>query len=186
MTKKGTSHVKEKQWLNIIIVVISAMILAFSLLGKFMNGGLDSHSSEAAATPILNAIDFGPIKITHSANDGWQPDPYISLGKNTPQASNSHITDYSKIAEQWQAILTQRRYQSVPLAERHVNKTYFVQLYFVEQTQPLIVKIELVTVKEMAKETSPQALITFVTSNWQILETGDFINRLLPQTVIEG
>jgi len=46
----------QKQWLNIVIIVISAMILVFMLIGRFMNRAVedaDRRASEQQNKPVV-------------------------------------------------------------------------------------------------------------------------------------
>jgi len=182
---------QESRWLNVIIIVISAMILAFSLLGKFMGSGLDEKPAQVMPLPNLRVIDFGSIKLIND-NQQWRSETSSSSAEVDRPGQQSNLSQktaeqelrYSKIAAQWHQLLEQPAESATSLGSTRVENTYFVQLYFKGRDQALIVKVESVSNKNEASEDHNQTLITFVNSNLQLVKPGSFSKNILPARLI--
>ncbi|MCF6192753.1 MAG: hypothetical protein L3J46_00260 [Kangiellaceae bacterium] len=179
---------KQSRWLNIIIIVISAMILVFMLLGRFLGSGLDEPSSQALPLPNLRLIDFGSLKLVNESNR-WQSDHFLNAKKNDKENSQAKNTvtlnsQYSKIAGEWQRLLEQPASNAVSQVNTKVTVTYFVQLYFEESERALVVKIEGIVDKNESEPHTKRTLITFVNSNLQILESEEFVEKILPASLL--
>jgi len=193
MAKKAKSSSKEKQWLNIIIIVISAMILIFTLLGKFMEKGVNDRPNDllilpsakitpsALPAPTLTSVDFGAIKIVASEKGWRQIASSTDLEKESPAEAGIQDSNYSKIAEQWQVILTRPNDQLVSLENYDVVTTYFAQISLLKQDRPIVVKLELVT-----SGNQRYTLLTFVSANVQLVETEAFLKTLLPPAILRN
>lgn len=135
----------QKQWLNIVIITISTLILALTLLGRFIEKGVDkaenrlaSESSkqtdqQSKAEAISNhlvKIDFGGYQWLLSDGE-W---------RSIPDDENS--IDMSSVIKRWQLVLDE------PLAEAfedviiEPSKGKMVLLYLSNSEIPLVVKVE--------------------------------------------
>jgi len=178
---------KQSRWLNIIIIVISAMILVFMLLGRFLGSGLDERPGQTMPFPNLTLIDFGTIKLVNK-NKRWQTDHFLSAKNNDsengqPEKTVAQNPQYSKLAFEWQRLLEQPANNSVSPVNTTVIATYFVQLYFAGNEQALVVKVESIVDKNKSLLKAKRTLITFVNSNLKIIESEEFLKKILPASL---
>jgi len=47
----------QRQWLNVIIIVISALILLFMLIGRFMSKAVDEAEQKASEQQNIEAVE---------------------------------------------------------------------------------------------------------------------------------
>jgi len=179
---------KQSRWLNIIIIVISAMILVFMLLGRFLGSGLDEKPSQALPLPNLRLIDFGSLQLVNE-NKRWYSNHFLSAKMNNTENSQSEnvITlnpQYSKIADEWQELLEQPANNAESPINTRVIATYFVQLYFEGTEQALVVKVESITDNNEPMQNVKHTLITFVNNNLQIIESVEFLEKILPDSLL--
>ena len=168
------------------------MILAFSLLGKFMGSGLDDKPSQVMPLPILKIIDFGSIKLVNHKQQ-WRSEysstpPVVSQQSKQngpPQEITQQDLRYSEIASQWQQLLDQPAKNATSPDNTVVKATYFVQLHFEGNDQALVVRVESITNKSVTAKNSKQTIITFVNSNLQLVKPGPFTENILPAALLE-
>lgn len=143
--------ITERQWLNLVIIIISALILAFMLLGRFLNVAVDRSDEREIKRleqpplitfekPQLVMIDFGLKKVVLNAENQWIED------NQTEDHNNSH--QLNVIIKRWQHLL------STPFVENKWEQAVSpkvratVLLYFKNKSQPLIIKVEALNSKE--------------------------------------
>lgn len=180
----------EKQWLNVVIIVISALILAFTLLGNLMNRAEDSSTeneqqsvqnqplsaehdrSMSAKTPSLQLrmIDFGEQKVI-LGHSKWQLSPNFNLSDRK----------LAVLVGAWQSLLHQSVNPERKIESVDSLSVQMVQLFFKNSQRPLIAKVELVTDSKGQQKT----MISFQSTGQQIIKSRDFFVKLIPNR-IEG
>jgi len=176
-------NVKTTQWLNIVIIVISGLVLAFTLIGRFMDRPFHNNSvSEQTVInhsigtdirkPLLIAIKiFDDEQLVISlqlAPSGWKS----RLLKDKPLTS-MQITE---TVSQWRALINQPllnesdRQQSVALVSRKI------QLYFAEKAIPLAVTINVSNNQQGELKT----FIQFLSTNQLIVLPAEVFEQLVP------
>ncbi|MDH5433469.1 MAG: hypothetical protein OEY19_05955 [Gammaproteobacteria bacterium] len=128
MVKK---NIKERQWLNLMIILVSAMFMMFVLAGKIMN---DSKIDNEAPTidlqqPELVEIDFGYIRLV-KRNDHWI---------NTQDKLSEDIS--RRIALNWESMLDDDSIESVPNMDENQINSHNVLLFFKDKQIPLMCKV---------------------------------------------
>lgn len=122
------SRLNLSQWLNVVIISISAMLLFSVLVGRMLTPPeqttADSLSEEAVIE--LVQLDFGEIQLVKSQ------------GRWLSTAANISGQRAAQIASHWQRLLTSRESQ---LVERGYAGR-MVLLYFNKRKQPIICKLE--------------------------------------------
>lgn len=154
--KTKPSRLTQRQWLNVIIVVISAMFLLMVLIGKIMNPTSRQIGKEVKFEFSLRHLDFGDIQISR-VKQGWQAD----AGELSPE-------DTDVIAKRWQKLLNLAAEKEVSLPIK--GKT--VLLYLEGVKQPIICKISLV---------GEQTVISFVDSGHQFIRSAQAYNLYYPE-----
>jgi hypothetical protein len=164
--------ITNKQWLNLVIIIISALVLAFMLLGRFFNIAVEqSHKREKSrlGQPSLIIkekpnilklvmIDFGLNKVVLNAEELW-------VDENQANTTISESDELNEITERWEHLL------SAPFIENTWDKQVepkvraTVLLYFKNKQQPLILKVEGVNSKEKIGDVR----VTFIASGKQII-----------------
>ncbi len=174
---------KQKQWLNIIIIVISGLILAFTLIGRFMNSAVDEYEVREKARNLaaeeeqitrqslqLKTIDFGFLRITNKANTAANPEWVAE-----PRELISTETAESLVA-QWQQILNKPAKPS----EQNEHSEYLsgatVLLFFTETAQPVIAKVDLLK----GQPVSSNLKVTFVSTGQTIIINNSQLKQLIP------
>ena len=159
---------KQQTWLNIIIIVLSGLILAFTLLGRFMtteeqkitaNGG-----SGAANQFQIVSIDFGSIQVK-KIDSRW-----VSSSRITTSDEQAEI-----IATSWQQVLT----SEMPTDELN-NRQSFVSiatvLVYIQGTEaPLVIKVE---------KSNEDWLLTFPATGHYVSVGDQLLNNLLPNSLM--
>jgi len=143
-----------KKWLNIIIIVISALVLAFMLIGKLMERDKNqpieqsstffNHStSTQTVTLVLQKIEFKKLSLVLQKN--WQLSE--KRDDSTFELSASRIEEIQSL---WQQILllptepiniNSENNHSVSDTDLEVLSSYSVKLYFKTREKPLRAKV---------------------------------------------
>ena len=121
---RKTSRLTQRQWLNVMIIVISAMFLLMVVIGKIMNPAEPSPDN-VRDSYHLERLDFGSVQI-QLVEQQWRAQ---GIALNPQQAA--------KIAQRWQKLLTSPVEAKLNLPSR--GKT--VLLYLNGIRQPIICKI---------------------------------------------
>ncbi len=138
-----------KKWLNIIIIVISALVLAFMLIGKLMErkipsvnrGGGESHLSvdRAQGVPQLIKIEYNATTLSFHSDGEW-------ISRDEPsakQASNLSPERVEEIHSLWLQVLSQK---SMPFDKETASylaaQSFEVKLYFLSKDRPLLARVE--------------------------------------------
>jgi len=175
-----------KKWLNIIIIVISALVLAFTLIGKLMERDksqpieknsiyFNRANSTQTTTLTLEKIEFEKLSLL--LQDGWQ----LSHKENDAalELSPSRIEEIQSL---WQQILllqtrptklNSENKQSVSDTDLDVLASYRVKLYFKSRQNPLLVKV-----KRIKTDKSEATQILFPELGQQIRVQGFYFKRL--------
>ncbi|TQV88960.1 hypothetical protein [Aliikangiella coralliicola] len=136
------SRLTRQQWLNLIIISVSAMLLLSVLVGRLIsNSTVDSASP--SQVPRLTEIDFGDIQLRF-VSESWQ---VVSSKKISIQQAKI-------IGENWQALLLSR---SQPL-KSGVPGGKTVLLYLSTLNQPVVSKVSY---------SDKQMLVTFASTSQQ-------------------
>ncbi len=181
--------ITQSQWLNIVIMVISGLILAFMLLGRFMNRAVDEFDDRESGAKIissqlinqqllqLNRIDFGTLRMTlDQPRQSLQP---ISKWSVAPMNSLS-AKEIEQLVNRWQQIL------AIPTSRLYLdeatdyNPVATVLLYFAETTNPLVAKVEIESVLDGNTSRKPIIYITFVSTGQQVVFKDLSLSQLIP------
>ena len=167
----------QRQWLNMVIIIISALILAFMLIGQVMNKSVDKVAGNVEQTPFrqimsLREIDFGSQKLvlqTKSATS-WTVIPNNSLTSE----------EIFKLVKNWQNVLVEPITPSLKNIKNIASPVTTVLLFFSESTQPLIVKIGGINRPEGQKLVS----LLFIGSEQQEIIKPLSLEQFLPKNFI--
>jgi hypothetical protein len=135
-----------KQWLNIVIITISALILALTLLGRFIGQGVDkaerseerrvsnlqaNEHRDSETNNALKMIDFGHYQLFQD-NQKWlsTPDDFVS----------SKVI--AETLESWRLVLEQSLQDESDLVIANKMTGKMVLIYFSNTEQPIVIKIE--------------------------------------------
>ena len=154
---------QHKNWLNVVIITISGLILAFTLLGKFFDSGLPTESmtdSPQVHQFELIKIDFGQLQL-HKSSDSWISQPIGSLEQ----------TQIDLIASQWDLLLTKEIQKNSVSGEFSVQSASTVLLYLRGESRPIICKVVIA---------SKLAFVEFLASGQKVEVTTGFAESLLP------
>lgn len=125
--KRKTSRLTQRQWLNVMIIVISAMFLLMVVIGKIMNP--DEPSPEKVKDSYhLERLDFGSVQI-QLVEQQWRAQ---GITLNPQQAA--------KTAQRWQRLLTSPVEAKLNLPSQ--GKTVLLYIHGIKQ--PIICKIGLI------------------------------------------
>ncbi len=165
MAKSKTTQ----NWLNLVIIAISALILAFTLLGRFFESGeqpSDSTTEYSAQHYELVGIDFGQLQLEKKQTT-WRakPDGVISAQQ------------LQQLIQHWQQLLTLTPDRQEPPADAEILSANTVLLYFDGQTTPVICKVVM---------TTESAFVEFLGSNQTLLIETSRAKILLPNSNIES
>jgi len=172
---------QNRKWLNVIIIVISALILAFMLIGKLMERDENQPIGQAAAffnrsDPMhtaglsLQKIEFE--KLTLSLHNEWQ----LSMAdlQVTNRLSSSRIEEIQSL---WQQVLTlPTEPLKSPINSQTVNReqqSYWVKLYFKSLDKPLNAQVI-----QLKKSHSEVTNILFPELKQQLRLQGFYFKRL--------
>ena len=126
---------KQQKWLNLIIISVSALVLAFVLLGRFMGGESDSPNQQIDSME-LREIDFGGYRLVASSNSGnagtkgWQAIPPGAVEK--PQIA--------KIVSSWQQLLNSA-FEFENNDSYKFDSATSVLIFFEGSSQPSVVRV---------------------------------------------
>jgi len=129
---------KQQQWLNVIIIVISALILAFVLLGRFLDP--DKNKIEDVSAPLeLRLIDFGTQRLTYEPQNkaagellGWSVYPQSSLSTD----------EIKSLVDSWQELLSMPLQQDDIKQDKRISGVT-VLLFFTGTELPLVTKVSI-------------------------------------------
>ena len=183
---KGIAH---SQWLNIVIIIISALVLAFTLIGRIMDNAVDesdarqivaTDDSQQVNVPVMQliSVDFGNLRMT-----GKQQKIDSKLGLIWSTEPNGILSQkqIKTLLDSWQKILvmpTQPLNQSISI---NYSPIAIVLLYFTEVAQPIIAKVEL----SDKIESTPTIIIRFVSTGQQIIIDELSLEQILPLQVLQ-
>jgi len=115
---------KQKQWLNIIIIVTSAMFLLMVLVGKMLERANDAGAVEGVAQEFYK-LDFGDVSIRN--NDGvWS-----STAKELSQPA------IERLIQNWKKLLQ----RDGLLLEQSEDTGKTVLIYLTNSMSPIICKL---------------------------------------------
>lgn len=162
MGQHKKSGLNQRQWLNVIIIVMSAAFLLFVLLGKMLNQAADKQQAPAESSQLeLQKIDFGDFQV--AKKDGqWQ-----SIKKEVGGS------DLIVITRQWQLLLNQMEKNTdskLTLEKPELERT--VLLYVNYFPQPIVCK--LIQFRDKLE-------IVFVNSNTKFIFPAESIFLYYPQ-----
>jgi len=147
---------KQQQWLNVIIISISALVLAFVLLGRFMNVSSPTKVEEpkntgAASNIELRELDFGSQRLVLVKSSLNQLSDYVWQA-----IPNDSITQQEtiKLISNWKLLLTET-VDAETNDSREVISGVTVLLYFTDLETPVLVRV---------KEQTEQYLIQFIST----------------------
>ena len=126
---------KQQQWLNIIIISISALVLAFVLLGKFMGNNFSNVPGESINVE-LKAIDFGDRRLTlvedknSSISSHWKAVPNDILSQE----------EINKLITSWRWLLNQS-FDSMNKVDDEVISGMTVLVFFKDIDQPMVIRV---------------------------------------------
>ncbi len=164
--------ITERQWLNLVIIIISALILAFMLLGRFLNVAVDQSSEREQQRleypPLiieekphklkLTMIDFGLYEAFLNSEDQW-------VEENKVNHSAGNNGELSEIAKRWEMLLSEPFVENVWDQKIIPKVRATVLLYFKDTSQPLIIKVEALN----SKEELGNLRITFIATGKKML-----------------
>lgn len=139
MSNHNKSALNQRQWLNIIIIAISAAFLLFVLLGKMLNQSVEKQQVQESKVEKkeiqkkqseLMQIDFGDFQLIKEKNQ-WK-----SIKKQLS------LSDIDRTIRSWQMLLNKNGESidlnvtaAVPIAEK------IILLYVSNSTQPIVCKL---------------------------------------------
>jgi hypothetical protein len=160
--------INQKSWLNIVIISISALILAFTLLGRFFDSGTSSTLQPELTTHVsmlqLSALDFGNIQIKKR----------ISIWQVIPQDAID-LQQAKSIFGQWQTLLTSDLPNDIATEPNEIESASTVLLYLEGQANPIVCKV--IIAKHIA-------LVEFLASGHKIKMLPTIAMKLLPNRQI--
>ncbi len=176
--------VTQNQWLNIVIIIISALVLAFTLIGRFMDKTAnESDTRQIAAvndslkmsvpSMQLTSIDFGTMRISRKRQKNQSTLAFAWFAK--PKSSLNQ-TQINRLVDGWQKILTMPAESLSQPAPINFLPIATVLLYFAETAQPIITKVEVSNKVEL----TPSINIRFVSTGQQIIIEDLPLAQLLP------
>jgi len=162
----------QQQWLNLIIITISGLILAFVLLGRFLDP--DKNKIEEVSAPMeLRLIDFGaqrlvynPQGMTSEQPDSWTVYPESSLSKN----------EIKLLVKNWQELLLMTFEQSEQDPDKNLSGTT-VLLFFEGSELPLVARVSI----KNAQAESEEVVVNFIAEEKNVVIKDISNYRLLPK-----
>lgn len=195
--------IRQKQSLNLVIIIISALVLAFMLIGRFMERSVEQSNARdesrlksdqqyAAMNNFesiqLNEIDFGLQSIRFRSLEKakktvmeWQVLPELSMSDETAE----------ELATQWLNILQQPIEPSIKPQYNDLLAGATVLLYFAELSKPLVAKIALVSEQTPVNGDQQNSgiyskiSIRFVSTGQQIIIANLSLEQLLPENIAQ-
>jgi len=163
-----TKATKQQTWLNIIIIVLSGLILAFTLLGRFMSTEeqkLTANELNGAASQFqIVSIDFGSIQI-RKIDSKW-----VSSSRITTSDEQAEI-----IATSWQQVLTSEM-PTDELNNRQSFASIATVLVYIQGTEvPLVIKVEM---------SNEDGLLTFPATGQYVSVGNQLLDKLLPNALM--
>ncbi len=167
--------ITQSQWLNIVIIVISGLILAFMLIGRFMNQAVDeSHIEQSTQQSLrLTRIDFGgqqiilqPLEKSSQPALKWSVKPVSSLSAKKVE----------ELVSAWQQVLAMPVEPSYQHQQANYSPIATVLLYFAKRAQPLIAKVEVVNHQNHQQP----IVISFVSTGQQLVIKDLIVRQLIP------
>ena len=161
MAGSNKRQLTQRQWLNIIIFVTSAMFLLMVVVGQFMqrteraSGELTESSKETKLN--LSKIDFGETVLVREG-DNW---------KQTPANIQAELR-VQLLGNRWLALLN----NNVSPKESDLSSGRTVLLYFSNAQTPQVVKVI---------QRSDKLVFQFLTTNQQVELFGAKINQFFPE-----
>lgn len=182
-------RISQSQWLNIVIIVISALVLAFTLIGQFMHQAVDeSDASKIVAandslqvsvpTIQLTSIDFGTLRISREQQKNQSK---LAFSWSVLPKGGLTQQQIKLLVDRWQKILTTPVNPLEQSASINYSPIATVLLYFEETAQPIIAKVEMGD----KIETTPLINIRFVSTGQQITIDNLQLDHLLPLQVLQ-
>lgn len=153
----------QKNWLNLVIIIVSGLILAFTLLGKFFESGVPAEpavDSRQTQQFELVGIDFGELQLKKNS-DRWTLLPKGSLDQKQLEL----------ITSQWDLLLNKDVQEPRTDGAVSIQSASTVLLYLKGETRPIICKVVLA---------ETQTYVEFLASGQKIAVTLSFAKSLLP------
>ncbi len=154
---------QHKTWLNIVIITVSGLILAFTLLGKFFDSGTSAQATidqSATYQYELVGIDFGQLQLKKDS-DSWRSEPKGSLNQ----------TQLELISSQWELLLSKDIQKTSLDRELSIQSASTVLLYLKDETRPIICKVFFA---------GEYAIVEFLASGQKLQLSASFAQWLLP------
>ncbi|MBV1910976.1 MAG: hypothetical protein KUG78_16875 [Kangiellaceae bacterium] len=160
--------INQKSWLNIVIIVVSGLILAFTLLGRFMDRSTlptdrPTQVGQEKGYQIAR-LDFGAFRLIKK-NSIWRFIPADNL--------NQQLAEETVIA--WQELLDSSAEDISKQSGHSWEPLATVLIYLTEIDTPLIVKID---------RTQEYTMLTFLSSGREIILDSVEVERLLPDFLL--
>ena len=150
------SVLNQRQWLNIVIVVIAALVLFFVLIGRLMDPERNSKPPVEKRQVELVRLDFGGVEIWRE-DSGW---------RSNDERVSAHQA--ALMVEQWNRLIVSA---GTPYSGPHPQgKT--VLLYFSNIAQPQVCKLSL---------QADKLTLTFISSDQQFTLPVDQIELYYPR-----
>ena len=151
------TNLSHQQWLNIVIIVISALVLLFVMIGRLMERDAPVNSPATTVEVALIRIDFGELEIWRTA-DSWQS----SDSRLSPAQARLY-------GERWEKLVA----QPAAAINDNVGSCKIVLLYFSNLPQPVTVKVS-----QSASETR----FNFVVSDQQVVVAAQDFTLYIPRS----
>lgn len=179
----------QSQWLNIVIIIISALILAFTLIGRFMDRAVDDSDARqivaedsrhqiSEPTMQLTSIDFGTLRIFLKPQEAHSK--LALIGSVEPKGALTE-KQIKALIERWQKILMMPAQSLSQASSINYLPIATILLYFAETAQPIVAKV---TASDKI-ESTPLISVRFVSTGQQIIIDNLPIDQLLPQQVLQ-
>ncbi|MCW8879721.1 MAG: hypothetical protein OQK04_15785 [Kangiellaceae bacterium] len=153
------SELNRRQWLNIIIISISAMFLLIVIVSKKLSESASQqiNTNQIPSSGQIQKLDFGEITIYR------QGEQWSSLPEKVVRAEVART-----IGLQWQQLLNR---PAKPI-ESPINIGHTVLLFFGESNRPVICKV---------KKQDKITIFQFIESNLEFEIDARLQHRYLPQ-----
>lgn len=157
--------ITQKNWLNIVIIVISGLVLTFTLLGKFMDREVNRQIIESKERQSFQiaVIDFGAFKLINQ-------DPVWSVVPST----NIEQSKIDFLVQSWKTVLAANMVEVELIETQNLSSLGTVLIYFSQKQAPLVIKVE---------QLNSALLLSFVSSGKQFIVEPPLSNHLMPASL---
>ncbi len=173
--------VTQSQWLNIIIIIISALVLAFMLMGKWMDGSTKQPNLEKQEI-ALNKIDFGRFQLLlkNKQNINTQLESKKTNNETLwvvqPSSALSN-SDIKEIVLIWQQILSRPLQSTINIQQNNPLYLATVLLSFSNSKTPLVA--QLIQIKFSGNSTKKITTIAKFVSTDQFVDISDLSIKII-------